>query len=208
MICGLVFGAERIMSHVMLGSAEDLKDYLNSLPNPRSEVVKTDPIGCPAISLARDAQIALVLLNAGADVHALNSNQQSALHCIAIFGPSRTETARFLIEQGASLSVQDKDGNTPLSLAAGNANLPLTELFLKKGASVNVANKDGNTALMMAIKAASADPDSSYIPVARALLSAGADRDIRNASGETAMSIAEHESLTSIVSLLKSKAEL
>ena len=45
----------------------------------------------------------------------------------------------------------DKDGNTPLGLAAQKGNLKIVELLISKGANVNQTDKHGNTPLYYAV---------------------------------------------------------
>jgi ankyrin repeat protein len=60
-----------------------------------------------------------LLLSAGTDVHAADTQGRTAMHGAALWG--LTDVVRFLHENGASLDVKDKRGFTPLDAALGRA---------------------------------------------------------------------------------------
>jgi len=62
-------------------------------------------------------------------------------------GLGRTEIAKALIEGGAKLDIQDKDGGTALSAAAFMCHPEIVQALLKKGADKNIKKNDGSTAL-------------------------------------------------------------
>ncbi len=47
---------------------------------------------------------------------------------------------RHYLEQGANISIQDEEGNTPIIIAVGNHNYKLVELLLAHGADINIRN--------------------------------------------------------------------
>lgn len=60
---------------------------------------------------------AALCLDRGADINAVNANGQTALH---LAGTVRSEAfIRFLIERGARVDIQDKQGRTPIDVASG-----------------------------------------------------------------------------------------
>lgn len=62
------------------------------------------------------------------------------------------DTARYLIEKGASINQPDLDGNTPLHEAAKEKEfLPILKFLLEKGAKIDLKNKNGETPLEVAI---------------------------------------------------------
>lgn len=68
-----------------------------------------------------------VLLDLGADINAVNKGRKwSALHGAARIGADRM--VQFLVDHGAKLDVTDKNGQTPLSLAAEGARDQLTRI--------------------------------------------------------------------------------
>lgn len=74
----------------------------------------------------------------------------------------------FLLSKGARPDIEDKDGNTPLCLAASLGWVEGAQALLSRGASVNAANSRGETPLILAVHMR--DP-----AMVRLLLSRGAD---------------------------------
>jgi ankyrin repeat protein len=60
------------------------------------------------------------------------------------------ESAEAYLETGTSVDFEDKDGNTPLLLAAMSDNAKFVEFFIGRGANVEHKNKEGKTALILA----------------------------------------------------------
>ncbi|ELR16936.1 ankyrin repeat-containing protein, partial [Acanthamoeba castellanii str. Neff] len=79
-----------------------------------------------------------LLLKYGASVKAKTADSRT----------SNLESVRLLVEAGADINPQDKDGDFPLSLAAGYDHTDVISYLLEKGASVNCqSTKDGESAL-------------------------------------------------------------
>ncbi len=71
-----------------------------------------------AARMADNPELIRLLIEAGANVNAVDSRGENALHMIAHFGARHTaETARMLIAAGASALVRNEDGRTPLEAA-------------------------------------------------------------------------------------------
>lgn len=83
------------------------------------------------------------LLNAGADLNAVNKFGNTARHWAACNG--RNEIARLLADKGAKLDVQDNPGNAALDWAKRNGHTAIGKLLLRKDAGLNARNR-GNTA--------------------------------------------------------------
>ncbi len=62
-----------------------------------------------------------MLVEMGADVNAVNTSRQTALHGAAYVGASRI--VQFLLEKGAKLDAQDTQGQTPFRVAEGHLNV-------------------------------------------------------------------------------------
>ncbi|CCX31249.1 Similar to Ankyrin repeat domain-containing protein 50; acc. no. Q9ULJ7 [Pyronema omphalodes CBS 100304] len=60
------------------------------------------------------------------------------------------EVACLLLEKGADVDIQDRFGNTPLSIAAQNGHMTATRILLEKGADINLRDNDGRTPLELA----------------------------------------------------------
>ena len=93
-------------------------------------------------------KMAEMLLKHGADVNVKEKllGGWTPLHTAA--GASNAhETAEILLKQGANVNAQDKDGRTPLHVAALHNNHKIAEMLLKHGADVNAKNSFGDTPL-------------------------------------------------------------
>jgi len=58
--------------------------------------------------------------------------------------------AELLLEHGANVHVQNKDGLTPLHLAALGGHTGVAKLLFERGANVDVQNNEGKTPLQVA----------------------------------------------------------
>ncbi|KAK2769914.1 ankyrin-2 ankyrin [Colletotrichum kahawae] len=79
--------------------------------------------------------------------------------------------------------VINRDGNTPLHMAASHENATMAKLVIKYGADVNAKNSSGSTPLHLAAS-------SSDVAVIEALLDEGASMELRNGRGCTALQVA------------------
>lgn len=94
---------------------------------------------------ARDgnAQLAIKLAQAGADVHQRGTLGDTPLHWAAFNGSH--VLARSLIERGADVDARVRNGNTPLHQAAYKGHLQVIALLVASGATVDVINQRGLT---------------------------------------------------------------
>lgn len=89
------------------------------------------------------------LLGKGANVHARDFRQHTALHIASGFG-KQNEFVELLLNYGADINAQDKEGATPLMIAAGYGvpeinDLASVRLLLSRGADMTIASNDGKT---------------------------------------------------------------
>ena len=111
---------------------------------------------------------------------------KTPLHWLAI--GDDIATARQLLENEASVNVQDSDGRTPLHFASFKGTPEIIGIFLLHRAAVNIQDTYGNTSLHYAAK-------SEVLRASSLLLDSGTDTTILNNDGETAFSwVAEHSS--------------
>lgn len=96
------------------------------------------------------------------------------------------EDIREALENGASVSVRDRDEKTPLFIAAGdNGDPEVIRLLLEYGANIDARDEDGRTPLMQAAA------ENGNPAVTKALLDHGAEIDARdNRLGRTALMLA------------------
>ena len=101
-----------------------------------------------ASSLA--SHVALVLLDNGADVNAVNIHGQNSLH-ILLQEPNALNLgeglARLLLDRGVDVHGRDKDETTPLHLACYNARVGIAMMLLDHGAQVKAEDIRGQTPL-------------------------------------------------------------
>lgn len=125
-----------------------------------------------------DPAIAAQLLDAGAELHALNAEAQPPLALALACGNWRV--ARFLLERGAK---PESPGAQPSLLAAagGDDDDPAgVQLLLKHKAKVDARDAHGRTALLEALAA-------GHAAIAQVLLDAGASVDAADEEGRTAL---------------------
>ena len=111
----------------------------------------------------------------------LDNNGQTALHFTA--SKNNLDTARKLVEHGATARVKDKRGQLPLHRAAAIGSVPMVKLMLNNKSPVNATDIDGSTALHHAIAEGHGD-------TAVELLKAGAETDKRDSEGRLAIDLA------------------
>ncbi len=97
-----------------------------------------------------------------------------------------------LLNHKADVNVSNKDGATPLLLAAENSHAAVVELLLKHKADVNAANTYGSTPLHFAALKGS-------ITVAELLLNYQADVNAKNRAGDTPLHYATNAELNALL---------
>lgn len=132
-----------------------------------------------------------------------------------------------LLERGASVEAEDKDGVSALKWAAANGHLEATKVLLSKGATVQkkgagvtvhgvlwATAQRGHVAILKLLLSAVDDPrghasvcllpaiEQHRIAAVRALLDLGADPNVK-IGGESFLTIAEKQSDTEIAQLLR-----
>jgi ankyrin repeat protein len=95
------------------------------------------------------------------------------------------KAAHMLIEHGADVTDQNKDGETPLHLAVRERQVAVTGMLIERGSDdVMVQNKDGETPLHLALQ-------EKQVGLARMLIDRGADDVmVQNKDGETPLHLA------------------
>lgn len=139
--------------------------------------------------------IALVLINAGADIRQPNWKGLTPAHLAAKNG--QLDVLRmFLSCEKSLLNMKDLIGNTLLNTAASKGHAELVQFLLQEDADYTIRNKHGNTLFHSAAQ-------FNRLKVLQTLLESipeGID-DINN-EGNTALHIAAERSYTSIIELL------
>ncbi len=100
--------------------------------------------------------------------------------------PQVLEAVDILLNQGANINAQTRDGDTAVILAGWiSGNLDLVTLLVERGADVNIPNNNGDTPLI----------DAAYKgrnEILEYLLENGADASIKNYAGRSALDMARH----------------
>ncbi len=121
--------------------------------------------------LSKQAAVARVLVEAGADVNHPQWEGGRALHDAVWQG--NVELVRFFLSHGAKADVRDRRGETPLHEAARTGNVEMVQSLLSHGADVNARTVRGETPVIwarkyghpelaaMLEKLAAAEPDKS-----------------------------------------------
>lgn len=100
-----------------------------------------------------------------------------------------------LYQKGANLNVKDREGNTPLILAAITRWSDGAATLIRLKAQVNAQNRLGETALLKVVQARD-------LGLAKALIEAGANPDIADNSGISPRIAAENDARASAIAKL------
>ena len=135
-------------------------------------------------------EIALALLDNGADVNARNADGQTPLHRVSLSlrlrfeSESGYETAnrlvKLMLERGADVNARDKDQATPLHYATFMTNLETTRVLLDNGANIHAKNVQGQTPLHIVSQSEASGGYKSEPALIELLLSRGADVNARD----------------------------
>jgi ankyrin repeat protein len=168
-----------------------LKDNPAALTERADNQFREMPIHFAAHS--GNVEIARILLDAGADVDAGDSDNSTALGIAAM--RKHGEMVTFLIENGADVNRRDRKADCPLSFAVYGQDEAIIQQLLDAGADLYFRNPNGETLL--------------HITCARGikgftehLLENGAEIDARSSNGGTALGYAAMRGHVEIVQLL------
>ncbi|MEX2118088.1 MAG: ankyrin repeat domain-containing protein [Pirellulales bacterium] len=129
--------------------------------------------------------VATLLIEKGANVHARDSSQRTPLHDACRNG--NLGLAAMLIDRGADIGAMDGEGATPLWVAVGGDTLGnpvekeharIVRLLVEHGASLDATSESGETLLHLAAR-------HGRVEVARFLIESGLDVNAATQSGLT-----------------------
>jgi uncharacterized protein len=187
---------------------------------------ETRPILYSAV-YSDNAPMAELLLEHGADIHAVYNREYRVFHVPVRFGFHEL-VALLLEEYGADPNLRDDLGSQPMHFAAGTGDVRMLEVLLEHGADIDSPNNYGTTPLLRALDAQhceaalflltqGADPnvpsfrgwapltsavDNNLASCVEALLEHGADVRYQDATGWTAMHMAAMNGATDLLALL------
>ena len=108
---------------------------------------------------------------------------------------SNLETARFLVEYGADVNLQDDEGKLPLHVAAKEGNIDIVRFLLEQGSEVDVADDCGSVPLLLAA-------EHGNEKTSKLLLKHSNSVFITNQNSDTALHIAARHRLVNVVQSL------
>lgn len=103
----------------------------------------------PASKLTDVTELAILLINRGANLELANVERKTPLHLAIQHG--RTEITELLLNKQAPVNAADKDGNRPIHYATSYAQPAIMELLKKRSADFTATNDAGQNALHYAI---------------------------------------------------------
>ena len=148
-------------------TAEDSKALYEQLDDPNIEYMSR-----PILMFAAEHcdQVGIkVMLEAGADISAQDSNNNNALHRLAyedkrfyVLWADEEEAARLLAEAGASALRKNGDSVTCVHIAAERGKLGVIKALQEMGKKLDIPNKSGETALHLACDRVGRTANSYY----------------------------------------------
>jgi ankyrin repeat protein len=144
-----------------------------------AKIEAIDDDGNTALHLTRSKDIAMALIDCGADIEARNKNG-----CTPLLTERRPhEIVRLLLSKGAKTEAIDDDGNTSLHLTYSE---DVAMALIDCGANIDARNKKGRTPLLTAVMGGPHE-------IVRLLLSKGAKHDAMDNWGYTALHLTYSE---------------
>lgn len=136
------------------------------------------------------------------DMQDANGDTALSVACLAFkgdFSDNHTKVVRELLEHNANPNIQNKQGKTPLIIAArgGCFALDSIQLLLKYKANINHQDNEGKTALIVMVE------KTECTPAMFELLKQGADSTIKCKEGYTALSYAEQRQCKNVIRYLQ-----
>ncbi|XP_064398066.1 ankyrin repeat domain-containing protein 27-like isoform X2 [Halichondria panicea] len=123
------------------------------------------------------------------DVRARES-QQTPLHLACQY--NQQDVVLMLLEESASVNVQDVQGNSPLHFSCTNGHLDTALLLLARGADVTMSNVRGDSALHNAAR-------WNHAPIVQLLMLYGAQYKATNNEGKTPLDLTKDEEVQKLV---------
>ncbi|WP_339662278.1 ankyrin repeat domain-containing protein [uncultured Polaribacter sp.] len=107
----------------------------------------------------------------------IDDESRNPLHFIAKYNKD-VPVYKYFIDKGVDVNLQDKEGNTPFTNAAGNNTVEIVQFLSKELKNINLKNNDGHSALTNAV-------NRNSINIVSFLLENKADITITDKEGNT-----------------------
>lgn len=174
---------QTIDESIAKGDIDDVRLHLSSNPQSANQGGRAN--SRPPLEqavLRKKPEIAILLLEAGADPNSTNASMRTPLHLAVDRNSPAIVTA--LLKAGAKPNVLDKDGWTPLHHAAAKNQLETTRALLAGGADPTIPSERGGTPLHEAAASGGAE-------IILLLLEHKVDPTVKSKDGVTALDIAK-----------------
>ncbi|KAL1535484.1 hypothetical protein AAHA92_28257 [Salvia divinorum] len=194
------FVGKFLLSHAVSGG--DLDSVRGIIKRQRSIVPDLTDREAEALyrAAARHSDVAALLLDAGLRVGVSDEARWAGkgwagMHAAAAF--DRAGEIEERVRAGEGVECRDREGRTPLILAAGKGNVRSVEVLVAAGANVDARSRDGRTALYRA----AANGDSAVVEM---LVAAGGDPTIGDVEHcRSAIGVARDKGHMDIVKVLE-----
>ena len=155
------------------------------LPDKTGATALYYALSCPG----NMCEVMSCLIENGADINACTSHNCPTPLMMACVN-DQLNAVTFLIEHGALVNLQDKDGHTALHYAVqensgSHEPYEVLDYLIQNGADVNAKSNEGTTPLMKA-------SELSKVNIATSLIKQGANMYLRDKNGDTALHYAVH----------------
>ena len=128
-----------------LGYVDRLRDRLDEDPARPRHAPRTGSRALHFAAFFGKAEVARILLEAGADVDAVADNEMHVQPLHSAAASRHLEVCRLLLAAGADVNARQAGGFTPLHAAAQNGDPEMVELFLSARANPAAATDAGET---------------------------------------------------------------
>lgn len=179
------------------GEIEVIKSLLAANPGAARAGTRPDMPPLHQAILRKRSEIALLLVEAGTDVNAVDSSERTPLHlCVERDLPDLVAP---LAKAGADPDARDKNGWTPLHHAGAKDRVAVAVALIENGANLNIPSNLGGTPLHEAAASGSA-------AIVKLFLDGGVDPSVVAKDG-TALDVAVKFKNEAAVELLEKSAE-
>jgi len=137
--------------------------------------------------------IALLLLEHGADINALDSDKCSPL--LKMSGGRSNDVVQLLLEHHADVNMMNKDNETSLWLASSEGEVEVAQLLLQHGADIELCDNQGRSAINTA-------SENGHSEIVQLLLNCGAKVEKQDNDGWTSLQSASQWGSSDVVQVL------